>query len=223
MRLALTLLFAAPACTGGDDKQDDTSETTTESTSICVITPGAGVDAESLDCKLGTGDQSFVLVEEGAQVPYYPGPQGGWHVFGSLMARGMVPGVVDDLTAPDTPLLKYRVTKDGETFAGVDYQQPRWLTDAGDGWHQHIGEQLVLAILDTYDADGAEVVMEFELTDANGSVLSATLPVTLYYQHIDIDDTGLTDTGSTSDTGDTGGGETGTGSGKDTDKTGGSQ
>ena len=206
----LSLLLAAglaAGCTGDEPKGDDTAPEVNDS--ICTITPGPDVDPESLDCKLGTNDQTFVLVEEGDRVPYHAGPQGGWHVFGSLMTRGVVPGVIDDLTSPDTPLIKYKVTRDGELYGGVDYQQPRWLTDAGDGWHQHIGEQLVLAILDTYEADGAEVVMSFELTDANGSILSAELPVALYYEHIEIEDTGLSDDTGTSDTSDTGTADTG--------------
>lgn len=70
-----------PAPGGGDDPGDDDAY--------------GGVDCGDPTPQLavGTGSDSFERLEEGDEVTIWRGPQGGWHVYGSLVAAHLDPFV----------------------------------------------------------------------------------------------------------------------------------
>jgi hypothetical protein len=61
--------------------------------------PAATAAAPS--CELGTGASSFIAVHDGDRVPIIFGPQGGYHVWGSVRAKGL---------SSKRVVLRYRLT-----------------------------------------------------------------------------------------------------------------
>ncbi len=183
---AIALLALAAGCT-------TPATDSAAGSSTCAITPGPGVDPSDLDCLIGTGSEAFVPVDEGAEVPYYEGLQGAWHVFISLRARGIAPGDPADLSDPDTPYVAFLVYRGGEVFGGVEgFLQPRGLSPAEEGWYEFVGETVLLQIGERMEADGAEVELAYELSSSDGSLLSARVPATLSFSGLEGGDTGDT-------------------------------
>ena len=57
--------------------------------------------AAAPSCELGTGASSFIAVHDGDRVPIIFGPQGGYHIWGSVRAKGLSSKQV---------VLRYRLT-----------------------------------------------------------------------------------------------------------------
>ena len=119
--------------------------------------------------EVGTGEATFEALADGDALVYDLGPQGGWHVFGSLRAAGVVPGDAEDFSSPDNPIVSFLVHLDGAPLGGYE-DLPRPLDPAGDRF-ELVGDTLVLDILDAEEIDGREATLDATLNDACGASL----------------------------------------------------
>jgi hypothetical protein len=128
---------------------------------------------------LGTGELAFEPLAEGGDLAVVHGPQGGYHVVGSVRARGFDAGDAERLDAPNNPVVAFRTWHGGVdlTLTGA-YRQgldPRTLgIDApadAEGWtHEMVGRLCILDIPDDDVLVGQEVTFEVEVTDASATV-----------------------------------------------------
>ena len=73
------------------------------------------------EVSLGTGVEAYVPVEDGDPITIVFGPQGGYHLDGSMRAQGIVAGDADDLGDPTNPLTIFRVwDATGDPISGLE-------------------------------------------------------------------------------------------------------
>jgi hypothetical protein len=127
--------------------------------------------------ELGTGEDAFVPLSAGDPLPFVLGPQGGYHVYGSLRATGVATGDPDDPFGPQSPLVTFVVTVDGAEVAAVR-EQPRPLVE-GPGGATTVGQLVVFSAVDPTAFDGAAATFSAELSDACGTTLTDERAVVL--------------------------------------------
>lgn len=148
---------------------------------VACTDDGAGDDGKDSDVvpdydpavEIGTGEDVFEPVADGGTVYVVFGPQGGYHLLGSLRAQGIVPGDTDRLDEPTNPVTTFRVFRDGAPIdTGLTYQQGLDPVPGEPGIYSMIGRFLILDITDDAELDGVELEMEVEVTDADGVVVT---------------------------------------------------
>jgi hypothetical protein len=120
---------------------------------------------------LGTGEVAFQPLVEGGEILVVHGPQGGYHLLGSVRTVGLVAGDPDALSSPDNPTVTFRawlgdvdLTRTGPYVQGLD---PR--ADDPDGYtHEMVGRLCILDIADDDDLAGQTVRFEVEVAAADG-------------------------------------------------------
>jgi len=129
------------------------------------------------DLQLGTGVDAFVPVEDGDEMLVVFGPQGGYHLDGSLRVQGIDPGDEDDLSAPDNPLTVFQVTTEDGTIVsglqGADTVEFRQGIAAADtpGVYEMIGRKILLDIEDDAELEGQTLTVTVTVEDADGITL----------------------------------------------------
>ncbi|MBX2798981.1 MAG: hypothetical protein KTR31_15000 [Myxococcales bacterium] len=160
MRTALWLgIWAAVGCSG---------EATDDTTTPPDLDPAL---------RLGTGTDDFVEVGDGDDIVIIFGPQGGYHLDGSLQVQGIEPGNADDLSSPDNPLTTFSVTRPGgEVISGlkgdevVDYRQG--IDTSGEpGVFEMIGRRIFLDIVSDTAIAGETLTVTVSVEDVNGVAL----------------------------------------------------
>lgn len=127
--------------------------------------------------EVGTGADAFEPLTDGDDLVLVMGPQGGYHVWGSLRATGVVPGDPLNLADPKNPLIGLSLWVNGEMVGG--YQGlPRGLREDGDAWVR-VGETVVLTGLSVDDALGQTATLRAQLEDATGARLMDEVTGTL--------------------------------------------
>lgn len=139
---ALALALACAACSGDEDLGPASAE-------------------------VGTGYLAFEPLADGDPILVTQGPQGGFHVLGSVRTTGLVPGDDDDLMASDNPTTTFRVFRGA---ARVDLDASRYtqgLSPVGDH-HEMLGRLVILDIAADAELAGAEIELEVEVVDVDG-------------------------------------------------------
>jgi len=156
-------LLTSIACTG-DEPNDDTDDT--------------DVEPVPTEARLGTGTEEFVPVEDGDEITIVFGPQGGYHLDGSMRASGIVAGDPDDLTDPDNPITAFRVWDEtGDPISGLEganeilYQEGLEPTDE-PGVYEMVGRRIFLDIPSDDAIVGTMIDIEVEVHDVNDVVVS---------------------------------------------------
>jgi len=168
-------LLAAAACAvgPGTDKGSDAALDT------APLTPCEQAASEPTEYAVGTGEASFEPLDDGDPLPFNRGPQGGWHVFGSFWATGVLPGDPEDFADPSNPQVTFQVLVNGSFLGGyTDLPRPMDPVDGG-GW-AIVGDTLALDIDAPEDIDGAEAVLEVAFLDGCGTALLDARSVVLY-------------------------------------------
>lgn len=156
--IRLVLVAALAACGAGDD--------------------GGMVHGDPV-AVLGTGELEFEPLADGDEIYVVLGPQGGYHLNGSVRVQGVAPGNPDDLLDPDNPTTEFRAFAGDRRVdaGGASYTQG--LDPAPDPYHgQMVGRRVILDILDDAELDGAAVRFEVTVTDVYGNSASASVMVT---------------------------------------------
>lgn len=123
--------------------------------------------------EVGTGVDGFVALADGDTIDVVLGPQGGFHVYGSMRVTGIDPGNPADLTATNNPTTRFTVLRDG---ARLDIDASRYtqgLESAGEHFEM-IGRLVILDIQTDDEVANAEVELTVEVTDVNGRAASDT-------------------------------------------------
>ncbi len=119
---------------------------------------------------VGTGQTQYEPVEDGGEVAYYRGVQGGWHIFGSFWAESVIPGNLEDFADPENPIVSFEVLYRGEVIGG--YQElPRPLLPMGGDNYALVGDTLVLDVQSDEELLGISFELTVTLLDSCGTVL----------------------------------------------------
>jgi hypothetical protein len=152
---------------------------------VAACTADSSDDAEDTDvapvpteARLGTGTDAFVPVEDGDEITIVFGPQGGYHLDGSMRASGVVPGDPDDLSDPDNPITAFRVwDATGDPISGLEganevlYQEGLEPTDE-PGVFEMVGRRIFLDIPSDDAIVGTTIDVEVEVHDVDDVVVS---------------------------------------------------
>ncbi len=123
--------------------------------------------------ELGTGTQVFEPLADGDTVYVVFGPQGGYHVDGSMRVWGVDNGNPDDLGDPDNPTTWFRVFDgDVQVDAGLEYVQGIKPVPGEPYTYEMVGRRVILDIDSDAELAGHEIRMEVEFLDALGNHLT---------------------------------------------------
>jgi hypothetical protein len=140
--------------------------------------PGDEVPA----AQLGTGEAEFAGVDDGDVLQIVQGPQGGFHLLGSVRVKGLEPGDPRDLSSPDNPTVTFAVLHDG---AEVQLLQPftqglEAVPSSAAPWtHEQVGRFVTLDIAADDDLDGETVTVRVQVDDVRGVTVRDEVTVDL--------------------------------------------
>ena len=149
---------------------------------VCLIVScdSTNINSESESdphCTLGTGSLAFEAISPGAMLPIIAGPQGGYHVWGSLRASGIDPGDYYDPNSPNNPQTRFDVfLADGSRIGGTA-QFKVGLKIRSNGTMEHVGEPVILAISDPLEINGQSGSMHVEIIDSQGRIINDSVEV----------------------------------------------
>lgn len=126
-----------------------------------------------MEVEVGTGHDTFVPLPGGGDLPFYQGPQGGHHVYGSVRARAYTPAASNDPNDPDHPAVRFRLFLGAQTIASTGVLH--WnLAPAQDGWRTRAGAFVIMSVPAPLTLDGETVSLEVQVTDRCALVGSDT-------------------------------------------------
>ncbi|MEO0600722.1 MAG: hypothetical protein AAF211_04750 [Myxococcota bacterium] len=137
--------------------------------------PVACVDVDDPSLQVGTGTAVFEPLAADGPIGFYPGPQGGHHVFVSVRARGFVRGTPANL-GYDDPVVSISLVTDRELSIYLDRQRS---FDLDDDAIQFVGQLVRLFDSDPVALDGDPVTLSVDLEDRCGTRASAALDLRL--------------------------------------------
>ena len=166
---------ASPAVDGGPD---GSCSPPGDAGASCVLVPDPCLPGRM---EVGSGSFSFQEIGTGHdEVDLIHGPQGGYHVFGSLRVKDVAldpsvsvlfgfraPDACDDLMLPEA---KTPISIGQDAFR-----------NAGDGWRAAYGYLVILDTTAPLDLDGRRFILSAELTDAAGTLYRNEVEVLVRY------------------------------------------
>ena len=141
--------------------------------------PGAFCDAPPPPLlEIGTGETVFESLDTPAEVQAHERLQGGIHIWGSLRATGIWPGVPGDLSDPNNPVVDFLIIDpSGAPVGGYD-GLARAFVEGRDGPHELVGDVLVVDM--DMEPEGSPATLDVRVTDACGLVLTAQSDVVIF-------------------------------------------
>ena len=131
--------------------------------------------------EMGTGEWDWEALEDGQEIDVIQGPQGGFHLLGSVRVAGIAAGTADDLGDPDNPTTRFWVMHEGVDLApssvfiqGLD-ASPQ---DASPFTHQMVGRFVIMDIAADDELDGVEIVFGVSVEDVDGVRVEAEMTLT---------------------------------------------
>ena len=125
--------------------------------------------AKIAEAQLGTGVSLFEALNEGDTVYIVHGPQGGFHVFGSVRVKGIEPGDRMDLGSAKNPSTDFQVFRDAERIdAGVASFTLGLDPVPGTNFYEIIGRFVILNISSQAELDGLSIRVSVTVKDVNG-------------------------------------------------------
>lgn len=129
--------------------------------------------------EVGTGEVAFEPLETGGELRFIAGPQGGYHVFVSLIATGITPGT-GSLAEPDDPVVTVDLSSSDKALSTfVDRRRP--FAPSGEGL-ELVGQLVVLDHPEPPVFDGEPAALGAVVEDRCGRMVSDTVEVTLVLQ-----------------------------------------
>jgi hypothetical protein len=132
------------------------------------------------EVRLGTGEIAWQDVDEGGAVYVVYGPQGGYHLLGSVRTRGLNAGNATDLSSVQNPTTAFSVIwNEAEmVMSSPIVQGMDTVTDENAAWtHEMIGRFAILDITTDQKIAGEEVTFSVTVTDSIGQSYSDTRDV----------------------------------------------
>ena len=143
---------------------------------------GAGCTPPEPAFELGTGELEFEALEDGDEILVIHGPQGGYHLLGSLRSAGIEAGNHEDLGDPDNPTIELEVEHEGRQLVvnGTFTQGMVPSSPGNPSWtHEVLGRLAILDIADDSELDGEEVVFSARITPTSGPVFTDSRTLTV--------------------------------------------
>ena len=151
---------------------------------LLILSLGCGAPEKTEPAALlGTGEWEWEKLDEGDRIPVIQGPQGGFHLLGSVRIAGLEPGNPGNLGDPRNPTTTFHVWLDGEELAPLaSYVQGLDPIPGEQVEHtaEMIGRFAILDIGSDDELDGVELLFEVEIIDAEGREASHSLGVVGY-------------------------------------------
>lgn len=162
------LILLAVGCSG------PTSDTSNPGTDAGT---DSGTEIPDLDpaIRLGTGVDEFIELSDGDEILVVRGPQGSYHVEGSLRVQGINNGDPKDLSHPDNPLITFELLDElGTAISGLEEEttiEYRQGIDPGDepGVYEMLGRTIYIdpELRDT-DIAGQTLTLTVAVEDVDG-------------------------------------------------------
>jgi len=128
------------------------------------------VDAGPPAVELGTGHPDFEPIEDGGELEFILGPQGGFHFLASARASGVVPGNPDDRFDASNPTTTFRAFVGDRRVDLMASSYTQGLDPSLEpGVYEMVGRLLLLDIERCSDLTGMTVRVEVEIEDAAGA------------------------------------------------------
>ncbi len=148
--------------------------------------PDPGEDSASTEpsapqALLGTGEWEWEALSDGDEIYVIQGPQGGWHLLGSVRTVGLVPGDPTSLGDPENPTTTFQVWVDGAPLVpNAMYVQglDSILGGVPPYTHEMIGRFAILDITGDDVLDGVEVEFGVTVVDVDGVAVEDRLTLT---------------------------------------------
>lgn len=119
------------------------------------------------EVRLGTGEIEFEPLEDGGTIPVVQGPQGGFHLVGSVVVAGIDPGDADDLAHPDNPTTMFEVVHEGTVLTTIATYVQGLETSTTEGYtHQMLNRFAILNIFDDDEVAGDMVTFSVTVSGA---------------------------------------------------------
>ena len=137
----------------------------------CASAPSDSGDTWPLQVEIGSGEWEWTALAEGDDIAVIMGPQGGFHVLGSVRVSGLEPGDPDVLGEPTNPTTTFSVWVEGEnlTPGSVYVQGLDPVTESETGYaHEMIGRFAILGIEDDDVLEGASLRFHVRVEDVSG-------------------------------------------------------
>ncbi len=128
--------------------------------------------------ELGTGATSFESLQVGDEIYVTQGPQGGFHVLGSVRVVGLSPGDADDLNDPDNPLTEFQLHRGATRVDGGAANYRQGLDRTTDDSYEMLGRLVILDIADDAELDDQGVTLSVTVTDRRGRSASDSIALT---------------------------------------------
>ena len=131
--------------------------------------------------EMGTGEWDWEPLEDGQEIDVIQGPQGGFHLLGSVRVAGIAAGSADDLSDPDNPTTRFWVVHEGVDLApssvfiqGLDTSP----ASAEPFSHQMVGRFVIMDIAADDELDGVEVAFGVSVEDVDGVRVETEMTLT---------------------------------------------
>ena len=139
----------------------------------CGVSPTDSSPTPEPEIVLGTGEVEWE--ELGDDISVIMGPQGGYHILGSVRARGILAGDPENLGDPNNPTTHFEVLHEGiDLVISSDYVQGLAATPSSvEHWDvEMIGRFAILGIDSDQSLDGESLLFRVSVSTADGVELS---------------------------------------------------
>ena len=138
---------------------------------LCCVLWACTPEPEGPTLILGAGDGELEPLSDGDDAVIIQGPQGGFHLLGSLHATGIEPGDTNDLENVNNPTVHFTVREEGERV-DVSTAFTQGLDEVDRGVYGVIGRFIFLDIQADDELVGSTLTVRVELTDVNGVAMA---------------------------------------------------
>ncbi|MEE2751661.1 MAG: hypothetical protein VX519_09540 [Myxococcota bacterium] len=135
---------------------------------------GEPADSVTPQAKIGTGEWEWAELSDGAEIEVIQGPQGGFHLLGSVRVAGIESGDPESLGDADNPTSTFQVWVEGVPLAPSAVYVQGLEPILGEGApfsHEMVGRFAILDIESDDVLDGVSVEFEVEVVDVEGVVV----------------------------------------------------
>jgi hypothetical protein len=146
--------------------------------SLLLACGGPDAGQVPVEGQLGTGEWEWEALVDGDEIPVIQGPQGGFHLLGSVRVAGLETGDPDDLSESQNPTTSFHVWRGSTDLTpGARYVQglDPVTDDIEPFTHEMIGRFAILDIDDDDELDGVELLFEVVVEDVQGELASDAL------------------------------------------------